>query len=188
MAKTVNFGVIYGISPAGLATRLQISKDAGAAYINAYFKRYPKVEAYQAELLRECRRTGHVATILGRRRRFDPQAIRERSSYQGRNTAEREAINMQIQGSAADLMKLAMLNTFRRLRQEKSRARMLLTVHDELVFEAPPADLPRLAKLVREEMTGPAAERLGLTVPLSVDLAEGPNWLDVSSLDVGQVS
>jgi DNA polymerase-1 len=181
-AKTVNFGVIYGISPPGLATRLQITRDEAVDFIRAYFKRYPKVEAYQSRLLKTCRETGMVTTILGRRRKFDPTAIRDNSSYQNRNTAEREAINMEVQGSAADLIKLAMLQVFRRLRQEKFRSRLLLQIHDELVFESPPEELDRLAEMVRHEMTEPVEKRLGLRVRLRVDLAAGPNWLEVEGM------
>jgi DNA polymerase-1 len=181
-AKTVNFGVLYGMSPGGLAQRLHIPKDEATRFIAAYFARYPKVAEYQARLLTECRRTGYVGTILGRRRRFDPEAIRANSTYQQRNGAEREAINMEIQGSAADLMKLAMLRVHRRMKQDGLSARMLLTVHDELVFEAPPKELKRLAALVREEMTTPLEKELGLQVPLVVDLASGPNWLEVSEV------
>jgi DNA polymerase-1 len=183
MAKTVNFGVIYGISPPGLAQRLEISRDEAANFIAAYFARYPKVQQYQDRLLAECRRTGYVGTLLGRRRHFDPQAIRPRSTYQHRNQAEREAINMEIQGSAADLIKLAMLQVQRRLRREKRPARLLLQIHDELVFETPPEQLHELADLVREEMTAPVERMLGLQVPLRVDLAAGPNWLDVADVD-----
>jgi DNA polymerase I len=182
MAKTVNFGVLYGMSPGGLAQRLHIPKEEAASFIAAYFARYRKVEEYQDRLLAECRRTGYVGTVLGRRRRFDPQAIRANSTYQQRNQAEREAINMEIQGSAADLMKLAMLHVHRRTKADGLSARMLLTVHDELVFEAPPKELKRLAKLVREEMTTPLEKALGLQVPLVVDLASGPNWLDVAEV------
>lgn len=180
MAKTVNFGVIYGISPVGLGQRLEMSRDEAAKFIASYFARYPRVQEYQDRLLKNCRTGGYVATILGRRRSFDRDAIRENSTYQQRNTAEREAINMEIQGSAADLIKLAMLNIYRRLRQESRRARMLLQIHDELVFETPPEELESLAALVREEMTTPVARTLGLQVPLKVDLAVGPNWLEVA--------
>jgi DNA polymerase-1 len=180
MAKTVNFGVLYGMSPFGLAQRLGIGRDDARAFIDAYFARYPKVQAYQDRLLEECRRTGYVTTILGRRRRFDTGAIRRDSTYQQRNQAEREAINMEIQGSAADLMKMAMLRVHGRLKRERLQARMLLQIHDELVFEAPPKELHRLADLVREEMTTPLEKELKLRVPLRVDLAAGPNWLDAS--------
>src|SRR5262249_41750999 len=138
MAKTVNFGVIYGISSHGLAVRLGISREDAARFIDAYFARYPKVQAYQARLLDDCRRAGYVSTILGRRRAIT--GIRPDSTYQQRNQPEREAINMEIQGSAADLIKLAMLSIYRRLRREERQARMLLQIHDELVFEVPPEE------------------------------------------------
>jgi len=184
VAKTVNFGVIYGMSAPGLAQRLGIRRDAAERFIESYFARYPRVLDYQTRLLQNCRRTGFVGTILGRRRAFDAQGIRAQSSYRQRNQAEREAINMEVQGSAADLIKLAMLNLFRRLRSEKWQARMLLQIHDELVFEAPPAELGRLAAVVRAEMTTPLEKALELKVPLRVDLAAGPNWLDVTEIGV----
>jgi DNA polymerase-1 len=172
-AKTVNFGVIYGMSAYGLAVRLGISKEEAGQFIDAYFGRYPKVQEYQGRLLETCRKSGFVTTILGRRRAIT--GIRARTTYQQRNQPEREAINMEIQGSAADLMKLAMLNVYRRLQSERRQARMLLTVHDELVFEVPPAELKDVARLVEEEMT----TALKLEVPLKVDVAAGANWLDV---------
>jgi DNA polymerase-1 len=182
-AKTVNFGVIYGMSAFGLAQRLGIDRDEGRKFIDAYFARYPKVQEYQDRLLARCRETGFVTTILGRRRRIDPGAIRPGSTYQQRNQAEREAINMEVQGSAADLIKLAMLHVFRRLRREGLRSRMLLQIHDELVFEAPPEELVKLAALVRHEMTEPRAKELGVSVPLRVDVAAGPNWLDIIAVE-----
>jgi DNA polymerase I len=180
MAKTVNFGVVYGISPVGLSERLKISRDEAARFIDSYFARYPRVLEYQQRLLAQCRKTGYVTTILGRRRHIE--GIRPQSTYQQRNQPEREAINMEIQGSAADLIKLAMLNLYRRLRQEKLRSRMLLQIHDELVFETPPEEQESLAVLVREEMTTPLAKTLRLRVPLKVDLGIGPNWLDVAAV------
>ncbi|MHB1425199.1 MAG: DNA polymerase I, partial [Gemmataceae bacterium] len=182
MAKTVNFGVIYGMSPAGLAQRLEMARDEAVKFIDSYFARYPKVQEYQDRLLKNCRVNGYVSTILGRRRQFDRDAIRAHSTYHQRNTAEREAINMEVQGSAADLIKLAMLNVSRRLQREKRQARMLLQIHDELVFETPPEELPALAELVRQEMTTPVEKALGLQVPLRVDLAAGSNWLDVQEI------
>jgi DNA polymerase-1 len=178
-AKTVNFGVIYGISPHGLAPRLGISRDEAAKFIDSYFARYPKVAEYQANLLAKCIRNRYVSTILGRRREIT--GIRSDSTYQQRNQPEREAINMEIQGSAADLIKVAMLNIYRRLKREQRQARMLLQIHDELVFEMPPEEVQEVAQLVREEMTN----ALPLDVPLKVDLAAGPNWLDVEDLEVG---
>ena len=182
MAKTVNFGVIYGMSPNGLAQRLEMSRDEAAKFIDSYFARYPKVQEYQDRLLKDCRANGYVSTILGRRRQFDRDAIRAHSTYQQRNTAEREAINMEVQGSAADVIKLAMLNVYHRLQREERQARLLLQIHDELVFETPPQELHALAELVRQEMTKPVEKALGLQVPLRVDLGQGPNWLDVTEM------
>jgi DNA polymerase-1 len=182
VAKTVNFGVIYGISAFGLARRLEIPREEGARFIDAYFARYPKVLEYQDRVLASARKQGFVGTILGRRRPFDPKAIRPDSTYQQRNQAEREAINMEIQGSAADLIKVAMLNVYRRLKEQQRRTRMLLQIHDELVFEAPPEELHEVAGMIEHEMRTALASRL--QVPLKVDLSAGPNWLDVEEIDV----
>jgi len=177
VAKTVNFGVIYGMSAVGLAQRLTMSREEAARFIDAYFGRYPKVAQYQSELLQRCRKNRFASTILGRRREIT--GVRYDSTYQQRNQPEREAINMEIQGSAADLIKVAMLNIYRRLKRDKVPARMLLQIHDELVFEVAPGELNAVAQLVEEEMTS----ALELTVPLKVDLAAGPNWLDVEELN-----
>jgi DNA polymerase-1 len=176
VAKTVNFGVIYGMSGHGLAIRLGISVKDASQFIHDYFDRFPAVAKYQERLLRKCTVEKCVGTILGRRRKIE--GVRDRASYDGLNQPEREAVNMEIQGSAADLMKLAMLEAYRRLRAEKFQAKMLLTVHDELMFEAPPKEVKKLAAMVREAMTG----AIPLTVPLAVDVAAGPNWLDVSEV------
>lgn len=175
VAKTVNFGVIYGMSAFGLAERLGLSRKDAERFIDQYFAKYPKVLSYQDALLAKARRDGHVTSILGRKRKFDQNSIRAKTSYKGRNQAEREAINMEIQASAADLIKLAMLNIDRRLQVEGKQAKMLLTVHDELVFEAPPEEVDEVSSLVRQEMVG----AMKLNVPLEVDVATGPNWLDV---------
>jgi DNA polymerase-1 len=177
-AKTVNFGVIYGISAMGLGQRLNIPVREAAHFIEAYFTKYPAVQEYQQNLLKECREQGQVKTILGRRRRIE--GVRAFTSYKGRNQPEREAINMQIQGSAADLIKIAMLNIHRRLEREERRARMLLQIHDELVFEVPPAEQNAVIALVHEEMTQALADRL--RVPLKVDMSIGDNWLNTSEI------
>jgi DNA polymerase-1 len=178
MAKTVNFGVLYGMSAVGLSTRLSIPRKEAEEFIDAYFTRYPKVLDYQQRLLARVHATGEVGTILGRRRRFDPAAINPQSHYRSRAQAEREAINMEIQGSAADLMKRAMLAVHARLAGDGMTARMLLTVHDELVFEAPPDEVATVARVAREEMTG----AMKFDVPLKVDVAAGANWLDVEDV------
>jgi DNA polymerase-1 len=183
IAKTVNFGVIYGMSAHGLAQRLRIPRDEAGRFIDAYFARYPRVLDYQRNLLLACRNQGYVGTILLRRREIT--GVRADSTYQQRNQPEREAINMEIQGSAADLIKLAMLNIYRRLKKENQRGRMLLQIHDELVFETPEEDVASIAALIQEEMTTTVGKALNLRVPLQVDIAAGPNWLDVESLANG---
>jgi DNA polymerase-1 len=178
VAKTVNFGVIYGMSATGLATRLGMPRREAETFIDDYFARFPKVLAYQDGLLEKAATAGYVGTLLGRRRAFKLDGRDVKSGYRARTQPAREAINMEIQGSAADLMKLAMLAVYRKLKAGGYAAKMLLTVHDELVFEAPPAEVPPVAELVRTEMTGAMA----LDVPLRVDVAAGPNWLDVGDV------
>ena len=170
-AKAVNFGVIYGQSPFGLAKQLDIEQSEAAQFIDAYFDRYRGVEKFLARILEECPRTGYVNTILGRRRAI--HGIR-RDAPRQRNLPERTAINTVIQGSAADLIKLAMINIHRRLHQEKLAARMLLQIHDELVFEVPTGEFEHLAQLVADEMSSV----MTLSVPLKVDLKSGDNWAD----------
>jgi DNA polymerase-1 len=178
VAKTVNFGVLYGMSAPGLAVRLGISREDATRFIESYFTRYPKVAEYQTSVLQKCYRDRFVSTFLGRKR--EVSGIRSNSTYLQRNQPEREAINMEIQGSAADLIKVAMLNIYRRLHAERRRARMILQIHDELVLEVPADELSAVAELVAREMT----TALSLDVPLKVDLAAGPNWLEVSDLEL----
>jgi len=170
-AKAVNFGVIYGQSPFGLAKQLGIDQDDAARFINSYFDGYKGIEEFLRRILADCRQNGYVSTILGRRR-----AIRGVRADAGRkmNLPERTAINTVVQGSAADLIKQAMIVIHRRLRRENYLARMLLQIHDELIFEVPRNELDDLAQLVIEEMTRAAT----LAVPLEVDLKSGPNWAD----------
>lgn len=178
VAKTVNFGVLYGMSASGLSTRLSIPRKEAEEFIEAYFTRYTKVLEYQQRLLATGRERGRLQTILGRWRAFNLDARDANSTHQGRTTAAREAINYEIQGSAADLIKKAMLGVRARMAAQKLQAKMLLTVHDELVFEAPPEEVKPLAALVREEMTS----AIKLDVPLKVDVAAGPNWLEVTDV------
>jgi DNA polymerase-1 len=175
MAKTVNFGVIYGLSGYGLATRLGISQAEANLFIETYFARYAGVEQFIRHTLQSAQAAGKVETILGRRRAVSGIKNIDRM----RTQAERIAVNAVIQGSAADLIKRAMLDVDRRISDAGLEARMLLQIHDELVFEAPDSEIPALAVLVREAMTG----ALRLDVPLKVDLAVGPNWLDVEEID-----
>jgi DNA polymerase-1 len=176
MAKGVNFGVIYGQSAFGLATALQIPRGEAATFIEGYFARYAGVDAYFKRLLAECAADGRATTILGRRRAIEgirTGAAAEAAGRQ-RNLAERTAINTVIQGSAADLIKRAMLLVTERLAASGLHARLLLQIHDELVFEAPAEEVPALSRLVRDAMT----QALELKVPLKVDVTSGDNWLD----------
>lgn len=170
-AKAVNFGVLYGQSAFGLANSLDIEQDEAAHFIAAYFERYPGVDRFLAEILEGCRVNGYVKTILGRKRAI--RGVRPDAPRQ-RNLPERTAINTVIQGSAADLIKLAMLAVHRRLREGDLSARLLLQIHDELLFEAPPAELVPLAELVRQEMS----TVMKLCVPLVVDVKTGMNWAE----------
>jgi DNA polymerase I len=170
-AKAVNFGVIYGQSPFGLAKTLGIEKDVAAAFIDNYFDRHPGVEEFLKTILVECRAKGYVSTILGRRRAI--RGVRPDPGRQ-RNLSERTAINTVIQGSAADLIKLAMVAVYRRMARERLRSKLLLQIHDELVFEVAPDEIEAMKRLVIEEMTG--ARKLAL--PLKVDLAIGRNWAE----------
>ena len=168
-AKAVNFGVLYGQSAFGLAKSLNIEQDEAATFIAAYFQRYPGVDKFLAEILEGCRTNGYVKTILGRRRAI--RGVRPEAPRQ-RNLPERTAINTVIQGSAADLIKLAMLAVHRSLAKRNFAARLLLQIHDELLLEVPADELDRLAELVRGEMAGVAS----LAVPLVVDVKTGRNW------------
>lgn len=177
IAKSINFGIVYGQSPFGLAKALRISQAEARDYIELYFQRYAGVEEFMMQTLRECRKAGSVSTMLGRHR--DVQGVRDVDKLDAKKRrslteAERIAINTPIQGSAADLIKLAMLAVHRRLENSDLQARMLLQIHDELLFEVAPDDAPELEKLVREEMTGVVE----LKVPLKVDVAIGTTWAD----------
>lgn len=176
VAKTVNFGVIYGLSAFGLAGRLGIPQTEAAAFIDAYFEQYAGVDAFITRVLETALETGRVETILGRRRAIN--GIKN-TGGRVRNLAERTAVNTVIQGSAADLIKRAMIALDSRLQTEGLKARMLLQIHDELVLECPDPELRDLEALVRHEMT----TAMALEVPLKVDIAAGPNWLDVVPLD-----
>ncbi|HUG94327.1 MAG TPA: DNA polymerase I [Planctomycetaceae bacterium] len=176
VAKAVNFGVIYGQSPFGLAQALGIPKEQAARFIDSYFERYAGVDRYIQRLLTEVLRSGYATTILGRRRAIT--GIRSTTGRQ-RNLAERTAINTVIQGSAADLIKRAMVNLHARLEHEKHPARMLLQIHDELVFECPVGAVPSLVQCARREMTS----ALPLDVPLVVDVKAGENWLDAAAVE-----
>ncbi len=178
-AKAINFGIIYGQSAFGLAKALGIEKAAAAEFIDAYFAQYPGVEAFMEQVLADCSQAGYVSTALGRRRAVHGvRAPAVRAGTRQRNLPERIAINTVIQGSAADLIKQAMIQIQRRMRRDGLRSRMLLQIHDELVFEVCPDELGRLSQLVVEEMVGVGK----LRVPLKVDLKAGANWAECEPL------
>lgn len=173
LAKVINFGIIYGMGPQRLAGELEIPLKEASEYIDRYFQRLPGVNAYMEDCLRQARERGYVVTLLGRRR-----YLPELSSPQGgaRAQAERIAINTPIQGTAADLIKVAMVHLDRRLRGLRYQARMVLQVHDELLFEVEKDGLEEVSALVREQMENVAQ----LRVSLRVEMKSGLNWAELS--------
>jgi len=171
IAKAVNFGVIYGQSPFGLAETINISQDEAAKFIDDYFAKYAGVDRFMTEVLLECRRTHFAKTILGRRREITGVRSAEELGRQ-RNMAERTAINTVIQGSAADLIKKAMIDIHQLLPTLPFPARMLLQIHDELVFECPAENVSEFVPIVRSAMVN----AMPLSVPLEVDVSSGDNW------------
>ena len=174
-AKAVNFGIIYGQSAFGLAQNLGISRKEAKQIIDSYFEQYPTIKDYMDVMVKNARDNGYVETILGRRRTV--HGVRDTADMgdaRQRSLPERIAINTIIQGSAADLIKLAMIRVRNRLREERFQAQMLLQIHDELVFETPSEELEPPITLVRETMTGVYS----LNVALKVDVKTGNNWAD----------
>lgn len=173
-AKAVNFGVIYGQSAFGLAKALGIAKDEAAAFIDAYFERYQGILAFMEQILDECQQRRFVTTMFGRRRRIEGVRPAAQRSARQRNLPERTAINSVIQGTAADLIKKAMIGIHHRISREGWRSQMLLQIHDELLFEVPPEEEAAFVELVREEMEQVAS----LKVPLRVDIQVGASWAE----------
>ncbi|MFQ6122400.1 MAG: DNA polymerase I [Dehalococcoidales bacterium] len=169
LAKTVNFGVIYGMSEYGLEQATELSREEAAQFIAAYFEKYPKVKEYLESTKEQARETGYVQTMLGRRR-FIPEI--SSSNRQVREGAERMAINMPVQGTSADIIKVAMINLCQEMDKRQLKSKMLLQVHDELVFEVPGEELETMQALVPEVMS----TALKLSVPLKVDTKTGANW------------
>lgn len=169
--KMVNFGIIYGISAFGLSQRLKVSRKEAADLIETYFKLYPSVKSYMSAAIEKARKTGFAETVLGRRRTL--KDINSRNATV-RQAAERDAINTPIQGSAADLIKIAMVRIAEAIRARGLRTKMVLQIHDELVFDAPVEEVELVSEIVREEMT----KAYDFGVPLEVGLGVGANWLD----------
>jgi len=170
--KAINFGIAYGITDYGISARTDLSKKDARALIENYFAQFPRIQEYIETTKREAHARGYVQTLLGRRRYFPELQNTARGHQVARNQAEREAINMPIQGSAADILKLAMIRLHRELLERKLQSRMTLQVHDELVLECPDAEVSIVAPLVKEIMEGAYA----LESRLKVDVGVGPNW------------
>ncbi|MEX0291143.1 MAG: DNA polymerase I [Flavobacteriaceae bacterium] len=170
-AKTVNFGIIYGVSAFGLSNQTDLSRTEAKELIETYYKTYPKLRNYMSEQVDFARENGYVETILGRRRYL--KDINSRNAVV-RGAAERNAVNAPIQGSAADVIKLAMINIHKRFKEEKFTSKMLLQVHDELVFDAHKDELETIKPIIRSEME----RAYELAVPLDVELGMGENWLE----------
>ena len=170
-AKAVNFGIVYGISDFGLAKQLDVGRKEAAGYIDGYFERYTGVKKYMEDIVAKAREQGYVSTLMGRRR-YLPE-IRS-SNFNLRSFAERTAINTPIQGTAADIIKIAMNRVHRRLIDEGLKSRLLLQVHDELLIEAAPDEVDEVKKILDEEMKGAA----DLSVELEIDTHTGKNWYE----------
>jgi len=170
-AKTVNFGVMYGISPYGLAQQLGIPAEEARNYIDTYFLRFSGVRDYIETIIKEAKEKGYVTTLFGRKRAVPELRSSNRNISQ---LGERLATNTPVQGAAADIIKVSMINIWKRLSKEGLSTRMLLQVHDELLFESPEHEKERAVELVREEMEN----AVSLSVPLKVDIGSGKNWAE----------
>ncbi len=171
--KAMNYGLAYGLSSYGLSQQLRVSRDEASAFMDDYFEQFGGIRDYLEGIVAQARRDGYTETILGRRR-YLPDLVSD--NRQRREMAERMALNAPIQGSAADIIKVAMLAVHRRIRELGLRSRMLLQVHDELLFEAAPGELDQLKELVHTEM----CEAFELTVPLEVSMGTGRSWADAA--------
>jgi DNA polymerase-1 len=176
IAKAVNFGLIYGQSAYGLSRQIGVSVNEAETFIRRYFDRFPRVKAYMERMKKEAIERGYVETLLHRRRYFPELRPGSRASHNRRQAALRMAINTPIQGTAADIIKLAMLRLHRRLREEDLRSRMILQVHDELVLEVPEEERAAVIPVICEAMQ----DAFDLKVPLSVDVEVGTNWEDMT--------
>ena len=170
-AKTVNFGIIYGVSAFGLSNQTSLSRSESAALIEAYYQTYPKLKSYIQDQIESAREEGYVQTILGRRRYL--KDINSQNAIV-RGAAERNAVNAPIQGSAADIIKIAMINIHKKLTAENWKSKMLLQVHDELVFDVHNSELEKIQPMIKHEMEN----AFSLEVPLEVEIGQGKDWLE----------
>ena len=172
VAKTVNFGIIYGMSNYGLEQATSFSREEASQFITAYFEKYPRVKEYIEATKSQARERGYVQTVLGRRR-YIPEI--NSPNRQVREAAERMAINMPVQGTSADIIKIAMVNLHREMEKQNLQSKMTLQVHDELVFEVPPEEIDQMKELASRIMP----EALKLRVPLRIDIKLGKNWAEM---------
>ena len=170
-AKAVNFGIVYGISSFGLSQDLSITRKEAAEYIEKYFETYPKIKSFLDGLVAEGKEKGYVTTMFGRRR---PIPELKSGNFMQRSFGERVAMNSPIQGTAADIIKIAMNRVYKRIRQEGLKSRLVLQVHDELLIETKKDELEIVSRILEEEMKGAA----NLSVELEVDMHEGSNWYE----------
>ena len=173
VAKIMNFGVLYGLSPFGIRQQTGFSAEEGKAFIDSYFTNYPGIQSYIDGIKEQVRADGYVETLMGRRRRISEIHSR---SYHTRAAGERMAVNMPIQGTAADIIKIAMINIERRMADLGMRSRMILQVHDELIFEVPRGELEQMRAIVTELMPSAVPPAVGFEVPLEVEMKVGDNW------------
>ena len=170
-AKAVNFGIVYGISAFSLSQDIGVYPNEAKAYMDAYLEKYHGVRDYMKQVVQEAKEKGYVSTLYGRRREL-PEL--KSSNFNLRSFGERVALNMPIQGTAADIIKLAMVHVDQRLRQERLEARLLLQVHDELIVECPEAETETVSRILREEMEN----AVSLSVPLTVEVESGHSWAE----------
>ena len=170
-AKAVNFGIVYGISSFGLSQDLSITRKEAAKYIEDYFRTYPGIKKFLDDTVAHAKENGYVVTLFGRRR---PVPELSSSNFMQRSFGERVAMNAPIQGTAADIMKIAMINVERRLKEEHLKSRLVLQVHDELLIEAYEPEVEEVKKILEEEMEHAA----DLRVPLEIDMHTGTNWYE----------
>ena len=173
VAKIMNFGVLYGLSPFGIRQQTGFSAEEGRAFIDTYFTNYPGIQGYIEGIKEQVRADGYVETLMGRRRRINEIHSR---SYHTRAAGERMAVNMPIQGTAADIIKIAMINIQQRMEELGMRSRMILQVHDELIFEVPRAELGQMRAIITELMPAAVPPAVGFEVPLEVEMKVGDNW------------
>jgi DNA polymerase-1 len=170
-AKMINYGIVYGLSDYGLADRLNIPLEEAKAFIDAYLERFSRVAQFIADTIEAAKEEGHVKTLWGRRRQIPELRAR---NYQVRTLGERLAVNTVIQGTAADIIKLAMVRCHSALKDNGLATKLILTIHDELLFEGPPTEIDAARELIEREMCGVWEH----SPPLAVDIGVGHNWLE----------